>query len=171
MAGLYGKALAKTIPASTTGTQAQAIFGAQRTSIAHAQATLSAYSSGFSIGQGDAIAASQQYLGDITQMLDRYEPGFTNTEQPISDLQLVQLRACVSTASVMCRFIDENFATSYLQELSDAIVEILATFAARAAKAGADVFGSFVGGSWWIWVATGLGIVFYFALKKGAQPS
>lgn len=170
MAGLYGKALARTIPASTTGVQAQAIFAAQHTAIARAQATLSAYASGFSIGQGDAVATAQQYLSDIAQMLDRYEPGFVATEQPITDLQLVQLRACVSTASVMCRFIDDNFSTAYLQELSDSIVGILATAAAKAAKAGADVFGSFIGGSWWIWLATGVALLGYYVLKGRQAP-
>lgn len=168
MAGLQGKALARTIPASTTGTQALAIFAAQRSAVVKAQATLSSYASGFSIGQGDAVAMAQVYVSDIVQMLDKYEPEFTSTEQPISADQLVKLRACVSTASVMCRFVDDNFSTSYLQELSDEIVAILATIAAKAAQAAANVAGSFIGGSWWIWLVTGGLVIGYFWLKRGA---
>jgi hypothetical protein len=166
---LYGRALADQIPTTTTGHQAREMFGQMTEALAGAYSTLEAYGDTGVLGaiapgasfvrdviDGDAIAAARQYLDSTNDMLQRYFPQMPESDEILSDLQLQQLRTAVSGTSTAVREIDQLFSTSWLNELSDSIVESAGTVSAQIASTVAKVGGSFVGGLWWL-IALGLG--------------
>ena len=197
MGALYGKALAKTIPGSTTGNQALAMFAALRAAIASANGVLANYGAsdtttaavssgldalpfvggvagslfgGLAETAGGPRAAAQAYLSDTAATLDKYQPNFVANDTQIAAAQLVQLRVCVSTTSVAVKYVDDNFSTGFLAELADSLLDAADTVGAAVAKTVSHVVGSFFGATWWIWVVAGVAIVVYYsALAKGRR--
>jgi hypothetical protein len=166
---LYGRALADQVPTTTTGHQAREMFGQMTEALSGAYSTLESYGDTGALGaivpgasllreaiDGEAIAAARQYLDSTHDMLQRYFHQMPVSNEVLSDLQLQQLRTSVSGTSTAVREIDQLFATTWLNELSDSIVESAGTVSAQIASTVAKVGGSFIGGMWWL-IALGLG--------------
>lgn len=178
---LYGKALANQIPDSTSGNQGQAMFGAMATAIAGAYSTLSSYQwdsvkqamviPGGAIIYGltpDTVGPAKNYLDSVNAAIQGYYANtFADDAQLTPDL-LTQLRASASMTSVAVKTIDELYSTSWASELADSIVDAAGTVTAKIASAVAHVAGSFIGGTWWIWLCVAGGLVVYSRWKRGA---
>lgn len=140
---LVGKKLAATIPATTTGYQARALFGAMSKTLSNAYVTLSKYdSSGIAQAtklDAGSVKAARDYLDNTNATLKKYYPFMPESNEKLTSKQLEQLRLSMSTASVAVDYIDQNFGTSFLGELATAIkdagVEIVKTVVTTAAKA------------------------------------
>lgn len=170
MAQLYGKALANQIPDSTTGNQARLAFGAMTTALNGAYAKLAEYDvTGIGEGLGiDAGSLSQarQYLDTTNVRLGEYFPKFQANDEPLSSELLAQFKMCVSTTSVAVKYVDDNFSTSFLSELADAVIDACATVVGRVANTVSKVAGSFIGGTWWIWLCGVVALVLVTKYKK-----
>jgi hypothetical protein len=156
---LYGKALANQIPATVTGHQARTMFGAMTSALQGAYVTLANWdSTGIAQATGldaGAVAAARQYLDSTNEMLQGYYPQMPESNDPLTALQLQQLRTSASGSSVAAKEIDELFGTSWLSELVDAVIEACGTVSSAIASTVAKVTGSFLGGMWWL-IALGL---------------
>jgi hypothetical protein len=170
MSQLYGKALANQIPDSTTGNQARLAFGAMTAALAGAYAKLGEYdSTGLAEGLGldaGSITTAHSYLDTTNIRLSEYYPKFAATDDLLPADLLTQLRMCVSTSSVAVQYIDENFGTSFLAELVDNVIAACATVTGKVANAISKVAGSFIGGTWWIWLLVAAGFVLVGKYKK-----
>ena len=177
---LYGKALAKQVPAATTGNQARAMFGLMTASLANAYGTLSSYGPStttevlapalalaYQAIDADSVKAAQDYLDSTNAMLAGYYADMPESDDVLTAQQLQELKTAVSTSSVACKTVDDLFSTGWLEELSAAIVEAIGTVAAQVAKAVSTVAGSFIGGTWWIWILVAGVLVFYARFKEG----
>lgn len=171
MAALYGKALAKQVPDSTTGNQARTMFGAMADSLSNAYATLSSYhwDSGLQamlIPGGaaiygltpDAVTPAREYLDSVNTEIQGYYANTFEDDAQLTPLLLDQLRTSVSAASTAVKQIDDLYGTSMLSDLADSIVEAAGTVSAAIASAVAKVAGSFLGGMWWL-IALGIGVL------------
>ena len=121
---------------------------------------------------GGSVAAAQDYLNSTASMLSTYLADMPQSDAQLSEHQLDELRAAVSMTSVCVFQIDSLFSTSWASDLSDSIVEAIKSIPAAVASAVASVagivgkgMGSFIGGTWYIWVALGVGAYFYFRHK------
>jgi len=172
MAQLYGKALANQIPDSTTGNQARLAFGAMTKALSGAYGTLDGYdSTGLAEGLGldaGSITTARQYLDSSNVRLGEYFPQYPATDALLPSDLLTKFRMCVSTTSVAVQYIDENFSTSFLAELADEVIAACATVTGKVANAVSKVAGSFIGGTWWIWVLAGVGLVLVSKYKKAS---
>ena len=99
---LYGKALAKQVPAATTGNQARAMFGLMTASLANAYGTLSSYGPStttevlapalalaYQAIDADSVKAAQDYLDSTNAML----AGYYDHYGPIETINLVKMNA------------------------------------------------------------------------------
>lgn len=167
---LYGKALANQVPASTTGNQARIMFGAMTAALSSAYGTLANYdSTGIAQATGldaGSVDAARSYLDSCNQILSQYFPSMPISDIQLDSHQLAQLKTAVSTSSVAVKTIDDLFGTPWLQELCDAIVEAAATVTATIANTVSKVGGSFVGGTWWIWLLLAVGLVLVTRLRN-----
>lgn len=124
-AALVGKKLAATIPATTTGYQARALFGKMTGLLSNAYVTLQRYDAGgLAEGSGidaGSIKAARDYLDSTNATLQKYYPMMPESSAQLTAKQLEQLRLCVSTSSVAVDYIDKNFGTSFLAELATSI--------------------------------------------------
>lgn len=165
---LVGKALANQIPSTVTGNQARLAFGAMTTSLSSAYGTLADWdSTGIAQATGldaGAVAAGRQYLDSTNAMLAKYFSDMPESDSPLNDQQLLELKTSVSGCSVAVDQIDQLFRTSWLSELCDAIIEACATVTGKVANAVSKVAGSFIAGTWWIWVIV---VVVVVVVKRG----
>jgi len=173
MAQLYGKALANQIPDSTTGNQARIAFGAMTATLHAAYEKLAEYDPS-GIGQWTGIdagsgQAARNYLDSANDALAKYYAQMPENDQPLSSELLTKFKAAVSISSTACQYIDENFSTSFLAELADAVIEACATVVGRVANTVSKVAGSFIGGTWWIWLAGLVGFVLLTKYKKATR--
>lgn len=132
---LSGKALANTIPDTTTGYQARAMFGIMTQKLAGAYDTLRAYdptglAKATKIDAG-SIDAARQYLDSTNTMLAKYYAQMPNSGDKLTADQLKKLKVAVSTSSVAVKTVDDLFGTSFWRELGGEIVEAAKTVAAK----------------------------------------
>jgi hypothetical protein len=159
---LYGKALANQIPSSVTGNQARLGFGAMTSALQGAYQTLASYDLG-GIGEwsgldAGSVAAARQYLDSTNEMLQGYFADMPISDAPLSEHQLQEFKTSASTSSVAVKTIDDLFSTSWLGDLCDALIAAIGTVTSAVANAVSKVAGSFIGGTWWIWILVGLGM-------------
>lgn len=170
MSQLYGKALANQIPDGTNGHQARVAIGAMTATLAAAYDKLAEYDgTGFASATGidaGSVAAARQYLDGANEALAKYFPQMPASDDKLSAELLTKLRVCVSVASTAAQYIDENFSTSFLGELADAVIAACATVAGEVANAVSKVAGSFIGGTWWIWALLAVGLVLVTRYKR-----
>lgn len=173
MSQLYGKALANQIPDSTTGHQAREAFGAMTSTLHAAYTKLQEYDptglgqwTGIDAGSGQA---ARNYLDSANAALAKYYDQMPASDAPLSSELLTKFRAAVSISSTAAQYIDENFSTSFLGELADAVIEACATVVGRVANGVSKVAGSFIGGTWWIWLCGGVGLVLLTKYKKATK--
>lgn len=124
-AALVGKKLAVTIPATTTGYQARALFGKMAGLVSSAYVTLQRYDAGglaqkSGIDAG-SVKAARDYLDNTNATLKKYYAFMPESSAQLTAKQLEQLRLSVSTSSVAVDYIDKNFGTSFLSELATSI--------------------------------------------------
>jgi len=170
MSQLYGKALANQVPGSVSGHQARTMFGAATAALAGAYETLGQYDSGFAEWSGldaGSIGAARSYLDSTNAMLAGYFSDMPESSEPLSEHQLQELRTAVSSSSVAVKTIDDLFSTSWLSELCDAVIAAAGTVTASIANGVSKVAGSFVGGTWWLWLLVAGGLVFWSRYKRG----
>jgi hypothetical protein len=125
-ATLYGKALAKTIPSTTTGYRARMMFGQMTQSLANAYGTLQNYDPN-RIAQttkldAGSVKAARDYLDSTNAMLAKYYPFMPESNSTLTADQLTKLKACVSSASVAIKTVDDLFGTSWWKEVSIEVV-------------------------------------------------
>lgn len=170
MAQLYGKALANQIPDGTNGNQARMAIGAMTNVLAEAYAKLAEYDgTGFASWSGldaGSVQAARQYLDGANDALQKYFPQMPVSDDKLSAELVTKLRVAVSVSSTAAQYIDENFSTSFLAEMADAVIEACANVAGKVANAVSKVAGSFVGGTWWIWALLAVGLVFATKYKR-----
>lgn len=171
MSALYGKALARQIPDTTTGNQARLAFGFMTEALHGAYVTLGTYDpSGLSVATGldaGAIEQAQGYLDDTNAALQKYFPNMPESDAALTVDQLAQLCLSVSISSTACQTIDSLFSTGFLAELSGNVIEACATVSGRVALAVSTVAGSFIGGTWWVWVLAGAALYLVNRYKQG----
>jgi len=167
---LIGKALANQVPASTTGNQARLMFGAMTSALSGAYSTLADYdSTGIAQWTGldaGSVDSARGYLDSCNGILQKYFADMPISDAQLDSHQLQELKTAVSTSSVAVSTIDELFKTSWLQELCDAIVQAAGTVTAAIANTVSKVGGSFVGGTWWIWLLLGMGLILVTRYKN-----
>ena len=122
---LSGKALAATIPATTTGYQARNIFGLMTQKLAGAYQTLREYdptgiAKATRIDAG-SIDAARQYLDSTNTMLGKYYAQMPESGAVLTADQLNKLKVAVSTSSVAVKTVDDLFGTSFWRELGTEI--------------------------------------------------
>lgn len=124
---LYGKALAKTIPAETTGYGARKMFGEMTQALANAYATLKNYDpnaiaqkSGIDAG---SVKAARDYLDSTNTMLAKYYKQMPESSAKLTADQLNKLRTAVSTSSVAVKTVNDLFGTSWSMELTKEIAK------------------------------------------------
>ena len=181
MAQLYGKQLAKQIPSTTSGNQARLMFGAMTKSLNDAYAVLDDYASNGVVSTllvpeyalakwaitSDSVSAARAYLDSTNNMLQGYYADMFEDDAQLTDQLLLELQTAVSTSSVAVKTIDDLFTSSFLAELCDAIIEACGTVTAAVANAVSKVAGSFIGGTWWIWLVVAAVLVFWSRYKRG----
>lgn len=183
---LYGKALARQLPSSTTGNQARLAFGAMTAALNKAYAKLDEYDAGLlgtaaSVAPGifgtilsaihgagvvadaNSVSTARGYLDDINGILNKYFPDMPVSDAVLTEQQFAELSASVSTCSVAVKTVDDLFSTSFLEELCDAILAAVPTVAGAIANAASKALGSTLGSLWWV-IALGLGG--FFAWRK-----
>jgi hypothetical protein len=195
---LIGKALSKQIPASTTGNQALALVQICQQALTDAGGTLDAVnapslasstaSASFFGGlwtsvdalftgasDGGSVAAAGDYLTSTRGIVQSYAGNFAGDDLPISSDALDQLRTIVSTTSVCAYQIDNLFSTTWADDLSAAVVDAIEAIPATVAAAVSSVagivskgLGSAIGGTWWLWLALGIGAYLY--LRRKVHP-
>jgi len=170
MSQLYGKSLANQIPDSTTGNQARLAFGGMTSALHSAYLKLGEYDptglgdwTGIDAGSGQA---AKQYLDDANGILSTYYAQMPVDDAPLSSQLLTKLKVAASTSSVAVKYIDDNFSTSFLAELADSVIEACATVVGKVANTVSKVAGSFLGGTWWIWVLVAVGVVLVKGTRK-----
>jgi hypothetical protein len=130
---LSGKALANTIPATTTGYQARNMFGLMTGQLANAYRTLDNYDSwGIAEKTGidaGSVKAARQYLDSTNSMLSKYYAQMPESSNALTSDQLTKLKAAVSTSSVAVKTVDDLFGTSFWKELGGEIVNAAKTVA------------------------------------------
>lgn len=173
MSQLYGKALANQIPDSTTGNQARVAFGAMSATLHAAYEKLAEYDPS-GIGQWTGIdagsgQAARNYLDSANDAMGKYYQQMPQSDDPLSSELLTKFKAAVSISSTACQYIDENFSTAFLGELTDAVIDACATVVGRVANGVSKVAGSFVGGTWWIWLLGIAGFVLLTKYKKATR--
>lgn len=128
---LYGKALANTIPATTTGYQARSMFGKMTKQLGNAYATLANYDpSGIAQKSGidaGSVKAARQYLDSTNDMLGKYYAQMPESNEPLTADQLQKLKTSVSGASVAVKTVDDLFGTPFWRELAGDITEAAKT--------------------------------------------
>lgn len=160
---LYGKALSKTIPATTTGFQARSMFGRMTSELSRSYKTLANYdptglAKASKIDAG-SIDAARQYLDSTNSMLTKYYPHMPESNEALSTQQLKELQTAVSTTSVAIKTIDDLFGTSFWKEFGAEIVQ--------AAKTVAKTVNQAVGFSAGMIAAAAVGVgVLILAVKK-----
>lgn len=122
---LSGKALANTIPATTTGYQARSMFGVMSQKLSGAYDTLKAYdptgiAKATRIDAG-SIDAARQYLDSTNTMLAKYYKQMPESFEVLTADQLKKLKVAVSTSSVAVKTVDDLFGTSFWKELGTEI--------------------------------------------------
>ena len=124
-APLTGKALANTIPDTTTGYQARSMFGNMTKALSNAYVTLQNYDpSGFAAAtklDAGSIKAARDYLDSTNKTLAKYYPKMPESNNALTAEQLKQLKLCVSTASTAAKTVDDMFSTSWFSELATEI--------------------------------------------------
>lgn len=122
---LVGKKLAATIPDTTTGYQARAMFGEMTKTVKNAYATLANYDpSGIAQAtrlDAGSIAQAKKYLDGINSMLGKWYPLYPESHNKLTPDQLKKLKAAVSTTSVAVKTVDDMFSTSWGSELFSSI--------------------------------------------------
>lgn len=136
-AALVGKKLAATIPDTTSGYQARALFGKMTGLVSNAYTTLARYDSG-GLAQktgldAGSIKAARDYLDNTNATLAKYYAFMPESSAPLTAKQLEQLRLSVSTSSVAVDYIDKNFGTSFLSELATSIKDAGTSIVKKAA--------------------------------------
>lgn len=170
---LYGKQLAKQVPDTVSGNQARVMFGAMTRSLANAYSTLANYDS-LGIAQftgldAGSVEAARHYLDTTNAMIGGYYGNMFEDDAALTDLLLQQLRASVSASSVAVKTIDDLFGTPWLSELCDAIVEAAKTVSATIANNVSKVAGSFIGGTWWLWLLVLGGVILATRYKRAGK--
>ncbi len=122
---LSGKALANTIPATTTGYQARNMFGLMTQKLAGAYTTLRNYdptgiAKATKIDAG-SIDAAREYLDSTNTMLAKYYAQMPESNNALTSDQLNKLKVAVSTSSVAVKTVDDLFGTSFWKELGTEI--------------------------------------------------
>jgi hypothetical protein len=163
---LVGKKLAATIPATTTGYQARALFGKMTGLVSNAYVTLSRYdASGLAQGtklDAGSVKAARDYLNNTNATLKKYYAFMPESSAQLTAKQLEQLRLSVSTSSVAVDYIDKNFGTSFLSELATSIKDAGVAIVKKAADTvGMDKTGMAIAAAGIIGVA-----VLVLAVKK-----
>lgn len=174
---LYGKALAETVPATTTGHQARAIFGQLASTVHSAYETLASYdSTGVARATGldaGSVAAAKQYLDSTNDMLAKYYPQMPASTAPLAAQQLAQLRTAVSTTSVAVKTIDDLFSTSWLSEVGTSIAQAAPQVVGKVGEGISSVLFAFLKETWWIFAGAGVVLVggAYAYSKLSAVPA
>ncbi|MDD5551333.1 MAG: hypothetical protein PHS34_08740 [Candidatus Omnitrophica bacterium] len=124
-APLYGKALANTIPAETTGYGARKMFGEMTQALANAYSTLQSYDpnriaerSGIDAG---SVKAARDYLDSTNAMLAKYYKQMPESSNKLTADQLNKLKVAASTSSVAVKTVNDLFGTSWAMELTKEI--------------------------------------------------
>lgn len=130
-ADLYGKALANTLPSTTTGNQARTMFGRMTAALSKAYNTLQNYDpSGIAQAtklDAGSIQAAREYLDSTNAMLQKYYPSMPVSDQPLTSDQLAKLKTAVSTSSVAVKTVDDLFGTPWFRELAGEIAQATKT--------------------------------------------
>jgi hypothetical protein len=135
---LYGKALSKTIPSTTTGYQARTMFGIMTKKLSGAYTTLNNYdptglAKATKIDAG-SIDAARKYLDDTNTMLAKYYAQMPETNEVLTSEQLTKLKTAVSTSSVAVKTVDDLFGTSFWKELGTELAKAAVTVTKTVAK-------------------------------------
>ena len=119
---LSGKALAASIPATTTGYGARKMFGEMTQALGNAYGTLKNYDpngiaqkSGIDAG---SVKAAKDYLDSTNTMLAKYYKQMPASSDPLTADQLKKLKVAASTSSVAIKTVNDLFGTSWAMELS-----------------------------------------------------
>ena len=124
---LYGKALAKTIPAETTGYGARKMFGEMTQALANAYATLKNYDPNniaqFSGIDAGSVKTAREYLDSTNAMLAKYYAQMPESSAKLTADQLNKLKTAVSTSSVAVKTVNDLFGTSWSMELTKEIAK------------------------------------------------
>lgn len=162
---LMGKQLARQLSRETTGHQARTMFGAMTAALSGAYSTLASYDtagiaewSGLDAG---SIEAARAYLDSTNTMLSGYFSQMPESSGRLTDHQFQMLTTSVSGSSVAVATIDDLFGTGWLEELCTQIVAAVGTVSSSIANGVSKVAGSFLGGTWWVWLLAGLTLVFW----------
>lgn len=124
---LSGKALAKTIPAETTGYGARKMFGEMTRALSNAYSTLQSYDpsaiaqrSGLDAG---SVKAARDYLDSTNAMLGKYYAQMPESSDRLTTDQLTKLKTAVSTSSTAIKTVNDLFGTSWAMELTREIAK------------------------------------------------
>jgi soluble lytic murein transglycosylase-like protein len=134
-APLVGKALSKTISATTTGYQARAMFGLMTGQLSNAYGTLRGYdptglAKATRIDAG-SIDAARKYLDSTNAMLSKYYAQMPESGAVLTSDQLTKLKTAVSTSSVAVKTVDDLFGTSFWKEFGAEIAQAAKTVASK----------------------------------------
>lgn len=156
------------IPSGITGNQAQAVFAAMHASL---DSALDKVTSWDSTGLGMVInpgvqAEAERYCNSIAEMLTKYEPDFEPDDNSVSAQGLIELRACVSCHSVACKYVDDNFSTTFLSEFQTSLEQAVHTVIGSVAATIGGLAPSFLAATWWIWAAAIVALVLVHEFKK-----
>lgn len=126
-APLYGKALAATIPAETTGYGARKMFGEMAQALKNAYGTLQTYDpnavaqrSGLDAG---SVKAAREYLDSTNDMLAKYYKQMPESSAKLTADQLNKLKVAASTSSVAVKTVNDLFGTTWAMELTKEIAK------------------------------------------------
>jgi hypothetical protein len=122
---LTGKALANTIPTTTTGYGARKMFGEMTQAVSNAYGTLETYDphktaqrTGLDAG---SVKAAKNYLTSTTAMLAKYYKDMPESSDVLTASQLKKLKTAASTSSVAVKTVNDLFGTSWAMELTHEI--------------------------------------------------
>lgn len=168
---LIGKALANQIPESTTGKQAAAVCRGMLAALGRAYGVVDAYDpSGLAQASGldaGSVEAAKMYLDGQREYVDRVLSDCPTSDNPIASTLLARVRAAASGSSTACKYVDDNFQTSFAAELSAEVVAVTGTIVGKIGDAVSTVAGSFIGSTWWVWILVGLALLGWRKLQKG----
>lgn len=119
---LYGKALANTIPATTTGYGARKMFGEMVQALKNAYGTLQTYDpnktaqrSGLDAG---SVKKAREYLDSTNATLAKYYKDMPESSAKLTAQQLKELKASASISSAAVKTVNDLFGTSWAMELT-----------------------------------------------------
>jgi hypothetical protein len=134
-----------------------------------ADAARMAFLNGLDSGQTDQLKSQLDDAYAATLALDQLiqEQGQAGSwDDPMPADYVAKLHGVVANMSSMMSTIDAWFSVSLTGALSDSIIATVGGISGTVANAVSKVAGSFIGGTWWIWLLVGAAFVVSPKLRK-----